>query len=60
VAAARTDFCVSCHAYAAVKIDCFECHASKPKQTAFHPMTSGHHAGAAQLAARYRALMAKP
>lgn len=30
VAAAPTDFCVSCHSYAAVKIDCFECHASKP------------------------------
>ena len=30
VAAARTDFCVSCHSYAAVKIDCFECHASRP------------------------------
>ena len=25
-----TNFCVSCHSYAAVKIDCFECHASKP------------------------------
>ena len=31
VAAARTDFCQSCHAYAAVQIDCFECHASKPQ-----------------------------
>lgn len=30
VAAAPTDFCVSCHNYAAVRIDCFECHASKP------------------------------
>jgi predicted CXXCH cytochrome family protein len=30
VAAAKTDFCVSCHGYAAVKIDCFECHASRP------------------------------
>lgn len=30
VAAAPTDFCVSCHSYAAVRIDCFECHASKP------------------------------
>jgi len=28
VAKAPGDFCVSCHAYAAVKIDCFECHAS--------------------------------
>lgn len=31
VALAKTDFCVSCHSYAAVKIDCFECHASKPQ-----------------------------
>ncbi len=30
VAAAQTNFCVSCHSYAAVKIDCFECHATKP------------------------------
>ena len=30
VAATQTNFCVSCHTYAAVKIDCFECHASKP------------------------------
>lgn len=30
VAQADGDFCVSCHAYAAVKIDCFECHSSQP------------------------------
>jgi hypothetical protein len=24
------NFCQSCHVYAAVKIDCFECHANKP------------------------------
>lgn len=30
VAAAQGDFCVSCHAYAAVQVDCFECHASRP------------------------------
>ena len=30
VAKAETNFCVSCHSYTAVKIDCFECHASKP------------------------------
>jgi hypothetical protein len=24
-------FCQSCHDYASVKIDCFRCHASKPK-----------------------------
>ena len=29
VAQARTDFCSSCHSYAAVQIDCFECHSSK-------------------------------
>ncbi len=32
VAQAKTDFCSSCHAYAAVQIDCFECHASRPAQ----------------------------
>ena len=26
------NFCQGCHTYAAVKIDCFECHSSKPKQ----------------------------
>ena len=31
VAAAAGDFCVSCHSYAAVKIDCFECHSAKPR-----------------------------
>jgi predicted CXXCH cytochrome family protein len=30
VTARETNFCVSCHGYAAVKIDCFECHASRP------------------------------
>jgi len=32
VAASPQDFCESCHAYAGVKLDCFECHASRPKQ----------------------------
>ena len=31
VAAADTNFCQSCHNYAAVKIDCFECHTNKPQ-----------------------------
>ncbi len=26
---AADNFCVSCHSYAAVKIDCFECHTGK-------------------------------
>lgn len=30
----ETNFCVSCHSYAAVKIDCFECHTSKPRSVA--------------------------
>jgi predicted CXXCH cytochrome family protein len=30
VAKAETDFCVSCHTYAAVQIDCFGCHATRP------------------------------
>jgi predicted CXXCH cytochrome family protein len=30
VAQAKTDFCVGCHDYAAVKIDCFDCHATRP------------------------------
>ena len=29
VASAPGDFCASCHAYAAVTIDCFECHTPK-------------------------------
>ena len=32
VAKVETNFCVSCHSYAAVKIDCFECHNSKPRR----------------------------
>ncbi len=28
------NFCQGCHTYAAVKLDCWECHASKPKQAA--------------------------
>lgn len=35
----KDGFCQSCHSYAAVKLDCFECHASKPKAaTAFRSM----------------------
>ncbi|MFC5496101.1 hypothetical protein ACFPOE_01020 [Caenimonas terrae] len=59
VAKAETNFCVSCHSYAAVKIDCFECHASTPApgRTAFHPLVPAGPAaaGALQLAAQVRA-----
>ncbi|MCZ7563332.1 MAG: hypothetical protein M5U08_05530 [Burkholderiales bacterium] len=34
VAAEEGDFCRSCHSYAAVRIDCFECHASRPQAVA--------------------------
>lgn len=42
-------FCSTCHMYAAVKIDCFECHADKPANTTYrHSLMEGkspHHAG---------------
>ena len=34
VAKAESNFCVSCHSYTAVKIDCFECHSSKSSKLA--------------------------
>ena len=30
----KDGFCVSCHSYAAVSIDCFSCHSSSPEKTA--------------------------
>ena len=38
VATAKTDFCVSCHSYAAVKVDCFECHSRKRQTVGFAPL----------------------
>lgn len=32
VAASKEDFCVACHSYASVKLDCWGCHATKPAQ----------------------------
>jgi predicted CXXCH cytochrome family protein len=34
VAKDESNFCVSCHSYAAVKIDCFECHTPKARTVA--------------------------
>jgi predicted CXXCH cytochrome family protein len=34
VAKSETNFCVSCHSYTAVRIDCFGCHATRPPATA--------------------------
>lgn len=43
VVGSSENFCQSCHTYTAVKIDCFECHATKPKASAaFHPLTPGN------------------
>lgn len=48
VTAAPTNFCISCHSYAAVKVDCFECHATQPGKatTSFYPLVhpTGAHA----------------
>ena len=35
------EFCQACHAYASVKMDCFECHAAKPRDTAFRSLATG-------------------
>ena len=41
VTAAKDNFCVSCHSYASVKVDCFDCHSSKPQSTTMlHPLTA--------------------
>ncbi len=41
VAAAKDDFCVSCHSFASVKIDCFDCHSTKPQGSmAMHPLNA--------------------
>ena len=37
VTAEPSNFCQSCHNYAAVKIDCFECHANTPANSAAQP-----------------------
>jgi hypothetical protein len=37
----RDHFCGACHTYAAVKVDCFQCHSSQPsRNTAFHPIVT--------------------
>jgi len=49
-AASPSHFCRSCHDYAAVSIDCFECHASRPDtaETPAHPQISGHVSGVSE------------
>lgn len=43
VAASKEDFCSACHAYASVKLDCWDCHATKPGKRPIHsiPPTAG-------------------
>ena len=41
-AASPSHFCRSCHDYAAVNIDCFQCHASRPESEEF---PADHQAG---------------
>jgi len=59
VTVASTNFCQSCHSYAAVKIDCFECHANKPPQTSFHPLVSHGEPGGQPLSLQLRRVVAQ-
>lgn len=49
----KKQFCASCHAYAAVMINCFDCHATVPEGEAWNHAienhTTGHPAGHATL-----------
>lgn len=39
VAATREDFCSACHVFAAVRMDCWDCHATRPaRQPAAHAL----------------------
>jgi hypothetical protein len=58
-AASSQHFCRSCHDYAAVRMDCFECHASRPEAQAATPGGALDHsadADAARLAQYLREL----
>jgi len=58
VAATHSNFCQSCHSYAAVKIDCFECHASKPEKNSFHPLVApGKQGSTSQLSMQLRQMV---
>ena len=39
----KDHFCSSCHTYAAVNVDCFECHADKPENTSYRHAAKGNH-----------------
>jgi hypothetical protein len=51
----KDQFCQSCHTYAAVKVDCFQCHSSKPAgNAAAHPIVSAQSGPGAATAATMR------
>lgn len=51
----KDNFCQSCHTYAAVKVDCFQCHSSKPAgDGAMHPIVSTQSGPGAETAATMR------
>ena len=52
--ASEKHFCRSCHSYAAVQIDCFECHNSKPQETGKAAAAENGGEDAAKLAAFLR------
>ena len=37
----KDHFCSSCHSYAAVNVDCFECHADKPENAQYRHVCQG-------------------
>jgi len=39
----KQHFCNACHSYAAVKIDCFDCHNDKPPNAEYRHETSNNH-----------------
>jgi len=51
----KDNFCQSCHSYAAVQVDCFQCHSSKPAGNgAMHPIVSTQTGPGAETAASMR------
>ena len=58
VNAEASNFCQSCHNYAAVKIDCFECHANTPPANAPPPRVSENRLGNQPVSMQLQALVA--
>lgn len=55
VIGSNDNFCQGCHSYAAVKLDCFECHSSKPRPTsaaAPHALVAAPAGGEGQMQAK--------